>query len=118
MVFGGLTVSLLPPGPYCARYTPETPVAGFAFESQQGMHAFASDRVRTFYAPANSLAFTPAGCSIYSEASCGGEYLTLSGKPAVLSALLGEKTAVLPAGRFTGRAHAHGVSAAHRLRRG
>ncbi len=113
----GLTLRLLPPAPYCARYTPETPVAGFAFESQHGVHAFASDRVRAFHAPANGLAFTPAGCSIYSEAPKGGEYLTMGGAPDALAALLVEEDASLPQDCFTGRVHPAAVSAAHALRR-
>lgn len=110
-------MSLLPAAPYCARYTPDRPVAGFAFESQEGVHAFASDRARPFYAAANGLAFTPAGCSIYSEAPRGGEYLTLSGEPGALSALLAEEEAGLPEDRFTGRVDPRGVRAAYELRR-
>jgi AraC family transcriptional regulator len=62
---GDLKLCLLPPGPYRVAYTPGTRVAGFAFESQHGVHAFASDRNRPFHAQANGLAFTAAGCSIY-----------------------------------------------------
>lgn len=117
MTLGGLRLCLLPAAPYCARYTPDMPVAGFAFESQNGVHAFASDRVRPFHAAANGLAFTPAGCSVYSEACNGGEYLTLSGTPTALGALLDEDGAELPPARFTGRMHPQGVRAAHGLRR-
>ena len=113
----GLTIRLLPRSAYCTRYTPDQPVIGFAFESQQGLHAFASDRVQPFYAAANGLAFTPAGCSIYSEAPIGGEYLTLSGEDELLSALLPKEGETLPAERFTGRVHATGVHAAYHLRR-
>jgi len=116
---GGLTLTLLPARPYCADYTPDTPVAGFAFESQSGFHAFGSDRVRGFDAPANSLAFTPAGCSIYSEASRGGEYLTLAGDQRAMRSFLAAEQgeAHLPSGRFSGRPDPQGLRAAHALRR-
>jgi AraC family transcriptional regulator len=114
---GGVTLRLLPPASYCARYTPDRPVAGFAFDAQQGVHAFASDRVRPFRAIANSLAFTPAGCSVYSEAREGGEYLTVSGDDKALSALLPDDDVSLPAERFTGRIGPVGAEAAGRLRR-
>jgi AraC family transcriptional regulator len=94
------------------------PVAGFAFERQHGLHAFGSDQVRAFYAAANGLAFTPAGCSVFSEAVEGGEYLTLTGDPEPLAALVGEEGAGgLPDQQFTGRVHRDGVRAAYALRR-
>jgi AraC family transcriptional regulator len=114
---GGVTLRLLPPVPYCVRYTPARPVAGFAFDAQQGVHAFASDRVQPFRAIANSLAFTPAGCSVYSEAREGGEYLTVSGDEKALSALLPDEDVALPTERFTGRIGPAGAEAAGRLRR-
>ncbi len=117
LTLDGLTVSLLPKSPYCANYMPVRPVVGFAFEGQEGLHAFASDRVQPFYALANGLAFTPAGCSIYSEAPVGGEYLTLSGETERLAYLLGEEDAKLPSCRFSSRVHAEGVRAAFALRR-
>ncbi len=114
----GVTLRLLPRGPYSVRYTPSHPVAGFAFESQRGQHAFGSDRVRAFCAAAHGLAFTPAGCSVFSEAEDGGEYLTLTGDPERLAALSGEDDARrLPQGQFTGRVHRESVRAAHALRR-
>ncbi len=113
----GLTLTLLPPGPYRATYTPDQPVAGFAFESQRGVHAFASDRVRPFHAQANGLAYTPAGCSVYSEANEGGEYLTVSGNAESMTSLLPDEDAALPELRFSGRTEAAGVEAARRLRR-
>jgi AraC family transcriptional regulator len=113
----GLTLRLLPRTAYAVKYTPRQPVAGFAFENQRGEHAFASDWVRPFHAMANGLAFTPAGCSIYSEARTGGEYLTLTGEPGRLAALLGDEQGALPEHRFTGRVHERGIGAAHALRR-
>ena len=117
LTLGGLTVSLLPKSPYCANYTPVQPLIGFALESQAGWHAFASDRIRPFYAGANGLAFTPAGCSIYSEAPAGGEYLTVSGETRQLASLLGREDVKLPSRRFSSRVHAEAVRAAFALRR-
>jgi AraC family transcriptional regulator len=114
---GGISIRLLPPEPYCARYKPAEPVAGYAFDTQEGVHAFASDRVRPFLAMAGGLAFTPAGCSVYSEAWRGGEYLTVSGEAGVLAAFLPEADAPLPRERFAGRAAADGAVAAGLLRR-
>jgi AraC family transcriptional regulator len=109
---------LLPRGPYSVRYTPSQPVVGFAFESQRGVHAFGSDRVRAFRAAVHGLAFTPPGCSVFSEAMEGGEYLTLTGDPERLAALGSEGDARrLPHGQFTGRVHQESVRAAYVLRR-
>jgi AraC family transcriptional regulator len=113
----GVTLRLLPAAPYCARYTLAQPVAGFAFDTQEGVHAFASDRVRPFRATAGGLAFTPANCPVYSEASEGGEYLTVSGEAEALAALLPDAATPLPAERFSGRIGADGANAARRLRR-
>lgn len=117
IVAAGVTLRLLPRTPYAVRYMPDRPVAGFAFESQRGEHAFATDRVRPFHAMANGLAFTPAGCSIYSEARTGGEYLTMTGDAVKLAALLGDEQGTLPAHRFTGRVQERGIGAAYALRR-
>ncbi|MGE4528515.1 MAG: helix-turn-helix domain-containing protein [Rhodospirillaceae bacterium] len=68
---------LLPRQPYEVRYTTESAAIGFAFDSQAGDHAFASDRVRPFRVRARSLAFVPAGCEVYSRSAAGGEYLRL-----------------------------------------
>lgn len=110
---------LLPRGAYSVRYTPSRPVVGFAFESQGGVHAFGSDRVRAFRAPAHGLAFTPAGCSVFSEAAEGGEYLTLSGDPEALAALCGDEDGArgVPQQQFTGRIWPGSVRAAYALRR-
>ncbi len=70
-------LQLLPKTKYRTSHTPEAPTIGFAYEVQQGHHAFASDRVTPFYSIPNSLAFTPAGCDIYSESEEGGEYLVI-----------------------------------------
>jgi AraC family transcriptional regulator len=114
----GVVLRLLPRGAYSVRYTPSQPVAGFAFDSQHGLHAFGSDRVRAFRAAAHGLAFTPAGCSVFSEAAEGGEYLTLTGNQERLAALGGSDDGRgLPHGQFTGRVHQGGVRAAHALRR-
>jgi AraC family transcriptional regulator len=114
----GVALRLLPRGPYSVRYTPVQPMAGFAFESQSGLHAFGSDRVRAFRAGVHGLAFTPPGCSVFSEAADGGEYLTLTGDPERLAALGGDGDARrLPQGQFTGWVHQESVRAAYALRR-
>jgi AraC family transcriptional regulator len=77
-VINGLaTIELLPSAPYEAAYTPGSPVIGFAFEAQSGMHAFASDRRRPFLAKPNHLSFVPVGCDLYSQSARGGEYLRI-----------------------------------------
>lgn len=114
----GVALRLLPRGPYSVRYTPSQPVVGFAFERQCGLHAFGSDRARAFHAAAHGLAFTPAGCSVFSEAAAGGEYLTLTAEPHRLAALGGDTDARrLPDAQFTGRVYRQSVGAAHALRR-
>ena len=76
-VFGGTRVELLPRMPYDVAYMPEAAVIGFAFESQAGTHAFASDRATPFRTRPNSLAYVPQGCDVVSRSHEGGEYLTL-----------------------------------------
>ena len=48
IVGGNCVVTLLPMTAYDVRYVPRTAVVGFAFETQAGSHAFASDRMRPF----------------------------------------------------------------------
>lgn len=69
---------ILPRAPYEARYVPEGPVVGFAFDPQKGDHAFASDRPEAFEARPNGLAYLPAGCEVYSRSEAGGEYLRIA----------------------------------------
>lgn len=99
--------ALLPARPYEARYTPERTVIGFAFDSQSGVHAFASDRRRPYRTRPNSLALTPAGCDVYSQSASGGEYLVLT-----LA-----KGAAPPARQFSDRFQDSALPAARRLRR-
>jgi AraC family transcriptional regulator len=73
------TIELLPRAAYEARYTPDVPVIGFAFETQAGVHAFASSRSTGFRTRANSLAYLPPGCDVFSRSESGGEYLTVRG---------------------------------------
>jgi AraC family transcriptional regulator len=81
----GSVVELLPSAAYSAAYTPQSHVIGFAFETQLGVHGFASDRHEDFYRQANSFAFIPSGCDVFSESAEGGEYLTLALAPKWLS---------------------------------
>ncbi len=113
----GIVFRLLPASSYCVRYTPETLIAGFAFESQQGVHAFASDRVRPFFAGAHGLAFTPKDCSVYSEARKGGEYLTLTMTVARARDLLPDNTGALPSEQFSGLIDPRGMRSAYAIRR-
>jgi AraC family transcriptional regulator len=70
-----LFVELCCKQPYQVRYQPDWHVLGFALESQSGYHAFASDRITPYHAPANTFAFTPAHCETFSESNHGGAYL-------------------------------------------
>lgn len=108
-VVGDRRVELLPPRPYEAAYTPEAPVIGFAFESQAGVHAFASDRRTDFRAKPNSLAYVPSGCEVVSYSPQGGEYLTLK---------VAERPVDLrpPQCRFNDVVDATAIDAAQRLR--
>ena len=106
----GLEVTLLPATAYDVRYTPGFPVIGFAFEAQDGAHAFASDRKRPFRARPNSLAYIPAGCEVTSRSPTGGEYLTIS------VAHSGQEPA-LPERRFNDYIDRRAIAAAESLRR-
>lgn len=72
---GPWAIELLPGSAYATRYVASHSAIGFAFDSQQGLHAIGSDRVQPFVATPNSLAFVPAGCDVLSESARGGEYL-------------------------------------------
>lgn len=72
-------VELLPRAGYEARYTPTQSIIGFSFDTQVGIHAFASDRKKVFRAKPNGLAFVRVGCDVYSQSTTGGEYLKVSG---------------------------------------
>jgi len=74
---GRWMVELLPARGYCARFKSPAPGIGFAFDSQRGEHAFASDRNRPFWTRPNSLAFVPLACDVFSRSGSGGEYLKL-----------------------------------------
>lgn len=85
--FGSSSVDLLPSRPYSASYTPELPAIGFAFDTQVGVHSFGSDHRRDFRRQANSFAFVPSGCDVFSQSEQGGEYLKLSIAPELLSCI-------------------------------
>ncbi|VVP79442.1 HTH-type transcriptional activator RhaS [Pseudomonas fluorescens] len=72
---GPWAIELLPGAAYATRYVASQSAIGFAFDSQRGLHAIGSDRVRPFDALPNGLAFVPAGCDVLSESPKGGEYL-------------------------------------------
>jgi AraC family transcriptional regulator len=75
---GSWSAELLSRQAYCACYTAETPLVGFAFEAQDGVHAFGSDRRIDFNARPNGLAYVPPGCDVYSRSEVGGEYLRIT----------------------------------------
>ncbi|UFQ02557.1 helix-turn-helix transcriptional regulator [Pseudomonas fitomaticsae] len=72
---GPWAIELLPGAAYSARYVATQSSIGFAFDSQRGLHAIGTDRIRPFEAMPNGLAFVPAGCDVLSESPVGGEYL-------------------------------------------
>lgn len=74
----GFSVTLLPARPYEAAYVPAQHIVGFTLEGQQGVDAFGGDFRRPFRAEPWRLAFTPAGCDVFSASGRGGEYLVLS----------------------------------------
>ena len=70
--------ALLPARGYEVRSTSARVTIGFAFDPQEGEHAFGSDRLVSFRRPAHTLALVPAGCEVRSASRDGGEYLVLS----------------------------------------
>lgn len=75
---GPWAIELLPGAGYEARYVAGQAAIGFAFDSQHGVHAIASDHVRPFHALPNGLAFVPPGCDVFSASVRGGEYLQVT----------------------------------------
>lgn len=105
---GAWSAELLPRHAYCASYTAETPVIGFAFDAQTGIHAFGSDRRIGFHARPNGLAYVPRGCDVYSRSDLGGEYLRITVQPS--------RNEWCPQ-RFSDAIDPTAIAAAHRLRR-
>jgi AraC family transcriptional regulator len=79
----GFAVTVLPASPYEVSYVSDRHLIGFTFERQQGVDAFGGARRRPFDAEPWRLAFTPAGCDVFSSSHGGGEYLLLSLAPDV-----------------------------------
>jgi len=77
----GFAVTVLPASPYEVSYVSDRHLIGFTFERQQGVDAFGGARRRPFDAEPWRLAFTPAGCDVFSTSHRGGEYLLLSLAP-------------------------------------
>ncbi|WLG92868.1 AraC family transcriptional regulator [Pseudomonas cucumis] len=86
---GPWAIELLPGAAYATRYVATQAAIGFAFDSQRGLHAIGSDRVRPFDAMPNGLAFVPVGCDVLSESPKGGEYLRVMRTDGI--SLLGER---------------------------
>lgn len=72
------SVALLPARPYEVAFVADRHVLGFTLAPQVGVDAFGSDRRRPFCADPWRLAFTPAGCDVFSASERGGEYLALA----------------------------------------
>jgi AraC family transcriptional regulator len=81
----GFAVTVLRASPYEAHYVPSHHVIGFTLERQSGVHAFGGSRRRLFDAAPWRLAFTPAGCDVFSASDKGGEYLVLTVAPATFA---------------------------------
>ena len=81
----GFAVTVLPASPYEVSYVSDRHLIGFTFERQQGVDAFGGTRRRPFDAEPWRLAFTPAGCDVFSASRRGGEYLLLSLAPDVFA---------------------------------
>src|SRR5262249_56043302 len=100
----GFAVTALPAAPYQVSYMPAHHVIGFTFERQQGVGAFGGARRRPFDAEPWRLAFTPAGCDVFSASDRGGEYMVLSVTPDAF-ARLAPRTATGGLQQFTNLAH-------------
>jgi AraC family transcriptional regulator len=99
-VAAGFRVTVLPASPYEVSYVPAQHVIGFTFEGQRGVDAFGGSRRRPFDAEPWRLAFTPAGCDVFSASDRGGEYLTLRIEPDTFARLVSEVASGSPA-QFT-----------------
>lgn len=71
-------LELLAANAYEARFVNPFDSIGIAFDSQTGLHALGTDRQSQFYTRANSTAYLPRGCDVFSRSDQGGEYLKLS----------------------------------------
>src|SRR5262249_2506489 len=83
----GIAVKVLRASPYEVSYSPAHHVIGFTFEGQRGIDAFGGSRRRLFEAEPWRLAFTPAGCDVFSASDRGGEYLLLTVAPETFARL-------------------------------
>jgi AraC family transcriptional regulator len=83
----GFAVTVLPASSYEVSYVPTRHVIGFTFEAQRGVDAFGGSRRRHFDAEPWRVAFTPAGCDVFSASDLGGEYLVLSVAPETFARL-------------------------------
>jgi AraC family transcriptional regulator len=86
----GFAVTVLPASPYEVSYVPTKHVIGFTFEGQRGVDALGGSRRRHFDAEPWRLAFTPAGCDVFSASDRGGEYLMLRVEPETFARLAPE----------------------------
>lgn len=106
---GNYRIELLPREAYEVAFVPQQTIIGFAFESQSGFHAFASDRKIHYRTKPNSLAYVPNGCEVYSTSNQGGEYLVLKIPNETLQPTSGQH-------RFSNWIDQAAIEAAQRLR--
>lgn len=105
---GPWVIELLPACAYEACYVAPQSAVGFAFDSQRGVHAIGSDRIRPFNAAPNGLAFVPAGCDVFSQSCAGGEYLRV---------LRNDGVALANTHAFNNLIDPHAISLAKRMRK-
>lgn len=60
MTVGGFEFSLQPPTMYDENYIPSDPIIGYTFDLQEGMHGFASGKVKPFRARDQWLGVSPS----------------------------------------------------------
>lgn len=112
LVVDGMTVSLWPRAPYESRGEDEQGLIGFAFDTQDGVDAIASDKSRAFLRRANTVSWVPPTCSVYSASREGGEYLVIAN---VEAAAIGHRSSTEQP--LNGVVDTDAVIAGHTLRR-
>ncbi len=75
---GRFGIALLPSAPYSTSHLTTCCSLGFSLDSQAGVHAIATDVKSPFRVRANTFAWLPNECDVYSSSDRGGEYLLIS----------------------------------------
>ena len=112
MAVDDIVVELWPRAPYETLGVERLGVVGFAFDTQQGTDAIASDRNRPFLRRASTVSWVPPGCTVFSTSQAGGEYLLLRNirAEAIAHPQASERA-------LNNIVDSHAVDAAHALRR-